>query len=464
MAVRRPDDNVNGVLDIVRSALAPWPGAGVIVAVSGGSDSVALLRLLTEVGPQLGLRLTVAHLNHGVRGDAANADVSFVHDLAGTLGVPFALGSWTPTRPGHFEADARRARYRWLTTIARSEGASIVVTGHTKDDQAETILHRILRGTGPRGLAGIPSRRMLTQGVILVRPLLTVTRAALRAYLAGLGQDFREDATNRDLSRTRGRIREDLLPKLAAEYNPSVTHALARLGQLAHARERAFRRFVRRIERRAVISAASAEVSLDRHLLEGLDDYMRAEVLREVWRRQGWPEAGMTAAQWRRMAAVVVSNQRARADAGAGIELSVETDVIVLTRPVATAPVPRPALVVLPIPGSVVWGAGRVIASVDADVPGDEQVDYDCLVPPLIVRGPEPGDRFDPLGMNGRTQPLNDFFRGRGVTKAKRLSVPLVCDSRGIVWVVGHRIADRVRRTATTSRCLSLRWESESGS
>src|SRR4051794_22092236 len=177
-----------------RSRLSRWSrragGPGLVVAVSGGGDSVGLLRVVHGFAPELGLRLSVAHLDHGVRGEAAEADARFVADLAERLGLPFDLGRWRPDRPGHFEADARRARYAWLAGVARARGASAVAGGHTRDDQAETILHRIVRGTGPRGLAGMPARRPLADGVALIRPLLGVSRAELRAYLAAIGQDY----------------------------------------------------------------------------------------------------------------------------------------------------------------------------------------------------------------------------------------------------------------------------------
>ena len=150
------------------------------------------------------------------------ADAAFVAELANSLGLPLDLGQWRPARAGHFESDARRARYAWLTQVARARGAAVVAVGHTRDDQAETILHRILRGTGPRGLSGIPARRILATDpeLTLVRPLLGVSRRGVREFLTAIGQPFREDETNADLTRTRSRIRYDLLPKLAADYNP----------------------------------------------------------------------------------------------------------------------------------------------------------------------------------------------------------------------------------------------------
>ena len=192
-------------------------GKAWLVAVSGGGDSVGLLRILHRLAETLGLHLSVAHLDHGARGEDACADAAFVAALAGSLELPFVLGTWRPTRTGHFESDARRARYNWLTEAARARGSSVVALGHTRDDQAETILHRILRGTGPRGLAGMPPTRLLASKprITLARPLLDISRREVRDYLADLKQPFREDESNADLTRTRARIRHDLLPKLA---------------------------------------------------------------------------------------------------------------------------------------------------------------------------------------------------------------------------------------------------------
>ncbi len=190
--------------------------------------------MLCELAEPLSLKLSVAHMDHGVRGDSAREDARFVEELARSLGLLADVARWQPDRAGHFEADARRARYDWLMQVARARGAGAVAVGHTRDDQAETIVHRIVRGTGPRGLAGIPARRSLANdpGLFLVRPLLRVSRREIRDYLAAIGQPFREDETNATLTGTRGRIRNDLLPKLAADYNPAVGEVLVRLGAL----------------------------------------------------------------------------------------------------------------------------------------------------------------------------------------------------------------------------------------
>jgi tRNA(Ile)-lysidine synthase len=434
-----------------------------VVAVSGGGDSVALLRALHDLAPRLGLSLSVAHLDHGARGEAGAADAAFVAGLAATLDLPCDLGRWRPERPGHFEADARRARYAWLAATARARGAGVVAVGHTSDDQAETVLHRVVRGTGLRGLAGIPPRRPLGDGLTLVRPLLGVPRAEARAYLAALGQVFHDDATNADTTRTRARIRHDLLPRLAADYNPNVAAALNRLARLAAASERAFARRVLTIERRATRAADHERITLSRSEMMHYPAFLRAEVIRLAWRRAGWPEAGMTEARWNRLARLVRKRRASSRDVGAGVVASTDLFGLELRRegasarrevvPLSSADLP------LEVPGAADWAGGRVVVSLDPDAPRDETIDLDRVFPPLWVRAPVPGDLFNPLGMGTRETALNDFFRGRRVGREARRHTPVVCDRFGIIWVVGHRIAHRVRLTETTTRRAALRWE-----
>lgn len=450
--------------DRVESNLNRLRGKGLVVAVSGGGDSVALLRLLHNMCDPLDLRLSVAHLNHQARGAESDADAAFVADLAASLDLPFDLGHWRAARTGHFESDARKARYHWLAEVAEGRGSRFVAVAHTRDDQAETILFRILRGTGPRGLAGIPAKRSLTEHATLVRPLLDVSRDELRAYLAAIGQPFREDASNADLSRTRNKIRHDLLPKLVAEYNPKAADALARLGGFA-AESRAWARQVAVHERAATASFDETSIHLWCPALDLLPPGLRAEVIRRAWRRAGWPEGRMTAAHWLRLAEVIDGPPQRFSIVG-GVDASFRGHSMSLTRAGAGRPI-EPAPIPLELPGGAIWGGVRIDAVPEGIGPitfGDERIDLDRLDPVeradgcsvLMVRAPRDGDRFDPLGLGGRTQALNDFFRGRGVKKADRRAVPLVVDRAGIVWVVGHRIAERVKRTEATRRVMRL--------
>lgn len=309
----------------------------------------------------------------------------------------------------------------------------------------------------------MPARRPLGASTTLVRPLLEVSRLDVRAFLAELGQPYRDDPTNADLSRTRARIRHDLLPRLADDYNPNVAEALVRLGMLAASSNRGARRRLRDLEASVTLPADHDEIRLDRETLAQLPRYLRTEFLRLAWRRAEWPERHMSAERWGRLASLARTTREGTVVI-AGIEVTTGPKLLVLKRPAtpldrASPPKPFP----LEIPGVVPWGNGRIIATLDPDAPRDETVDRDLLLAPLCVRAPSPGDRFAPLGMHGQTTPLNDFLRGRRVPLERRRDIPLVCDRSGIVWVVGHRIADRVRMTPATVHTAGLRWEVDRG-
>ena len=221
------------VLDTIRRNALMRRGDRVLVALSGGPDSVALLRLLRdlEAGGELAVA-GIAHLNHGLR-DAAHGDEQFCRALAVELGLPFRSDlADVRARAGRLrtslEDAGRQARYELFERVAAELQADVIATGHTRDDQAETFLLRLLRGAGPRGLAGIHPR----SGRV-VRPLLDLGRDELRTYLASLGQPFRDDESNRDLSIPRNRIRHELLPVLSRDYSPGITDVLAREAAIA---------------------------------------------------------------------------------------------------------------------------------------------------------------------------------------------------------------------------------------
>jgi tRNA(Ile)-lysidine synthase len=220
------------------------PGMRLAVAVSGGADSVALLRALAEKGREMGLVLQVAHLHHGLRGAEADGDLEFCRDLADRLGLPFhhahvdaaaeaQANPQTGKRAESIEEAARRLRYAWFSELLSRERLDAIATAHTRDDQAETVLAKFLRGAWTEGLAGI-SPRLETAGA--VRPLLGVTRVEIEGYLRALGQPWREDSSNRHLSFTRNRIRHELLPLLES-WNPQLRVHLAHMAALARDEE-----------------------------------------------------------------------------------------------------------------------------------------------------------------------------------------------------------------------------------
>ena len=227
------------VLKYIREQRLLQPGNRIAVACSGGADSVALLRVLLDLRQELGIVLSVAHFHHQIRGAEADADKLFVEELAARFKVEFHSGSGdVPAHAGarkvSIETAARELRHQWFAELIHQGKADKIATAHTLDDQAETVLMRILRGTGARGLAGIaPSQKVKN----LVRPLLETGRHEIEAYLKALGQPWHDDSSNQDLNHTRNRIRHTLLPLLERDFNPAIRQTLADLAELARAED-----------------------------------------------------------------------------------------------------------------------------------------------------------------------------------------------------------------------------------
>lgn len=226
-----------GVLKNIRRSAMLVSGDRVGVAVSGGADSLALLRLLEELRSELGITLLVIHLDHSLRGAESKADAQFVEDVARTSGLEFILGcedvaTEAVRRRWNLEDAGRRLRYAFFERLVKEGRATRIAVAHTADDQAETVLAHLIRGTGPTGLAGI-------YPIInsIVRPLLGVRREETRAYLRSSGQTWREDSSNRDVQRMRARIREQLIPILERDFSPVIVPHLNELSRFAREEE-----------------------------------------------------------------------------------------------------------------------------------------------------------------------------------------------------------------------------------
>jgi tRNA(Ile)-lysidine synthase len=278
-----------------------WQEVTVLLAVSGGADSVAMLQAMTALKTAGEGRLVVAHVNHRLRGAESDADETLVAELCRRLEVACEVGSLPVNQSAAgaegIETRARRLRYAFLQQAAARLGARYVVTAHTADDQAETILHRIVRGTGVLGLGGIARARRLGPATLL-RPLLGVRRAELAAYLDDLGQPYRQDSSNLDLRFTRNRIRHRLLPQLAAHFNANVVDALLRLGTLAGEAQAVIDRLVEDLLEQYAPALHAHAVQIDCAGLAGQPRYVVRELLMRVWRRQNWPLQAMGFDEW----------------------------------------------------------------------------------------------------------------------------------------------------------------------
>lgn len=313
-----------------------WQSVTAAVAVSGGADSVALLRGLSALHPAAAERLVVLHFNHKLRGEAAEVDAAFVENLAKDVGLRCLIGQAEPgaleARGDSLEAAAREARYRFFIQACNQCGARYLFTAHTADDQAETVLHRILRGTGIDGLAGILSTRVLSPLTTLVRPLITTCRSEIEDYLHTTSQSYNEDETNRQLHFTRNRLRHDLLPKLAEEYNAEVHGALRRLADLASEATECIDLLVDQLAADALTSA-NGEVRLTTDYLRNAPPYLVRQLFIRIWQQQAWPLQAMTYEKWHQLAALTQGNNDSNLNLPGAVRAKKQGEQLVLTRP-----------------------------------------------------------------------------------------------------------------------------------
>lgn len=313
-----------------------WCDTHVMLGVSGGADSVAMLRAMAALKARHRGRgtLYVAHLNHGLRGTTADADEGWLASLCERLKVVLDsdkadVSAIAAEQGDGWEAAARSARYTFLRAVAERTGARFVATAHTANDQVETVLHRVLRGTGVEGLAGIAKARPLTPSVALVRPMLDLTRRDVLCYLTAIGQDYRTDATNEDVQWTRNRLRHELLPQLRERFNPQVDAALLRLATQAGEAQAVIAELASTFAEKCV-GATSTRTTVGCGALEGQPLIVVREVFKLAWRNAGWPEQSMGFDEWRQLALLAVDGGTAMLNLPGGIRAKRDGEAVVL--------------------------------------------------------------------------------------------------------------------------------------
>ncbi|OLB04296.1 MAG: tRNA lysidine(34) synthetase TilS [Gemmatimonadetes bacterium 13_2_20CM_69_27] len=407
-----------------RARLFPAPGSAVL-AVSGGPDSVALLDLMLAVARERGLSLVVAHADHGIRADSRTVGQS-VGELARRSGLPFELGE-LELGPGATETAARRARYAWLALVQRRHAARYLVTAHHADDQVETILLRVLKGSGPAGLAGMPARG---RGGI-VRPLLPFSRAELAVHVAERGLAFHDDPANRDPRHLRSWLRVTLLPQLVTRLGTNLRADVLRLGRAAAVERRAWDRALELVpELRLQRSAGGFDVA--RAPLSRYDKALSAALLRAAARRVGLVLGTRRA---RRLLALAGRPSGRRLSLGAGWVAEVAFDRLRVYRGSSGAATP---IVASREKGSALFGGFRVEwapGPAPARLPRSDWTTW-IAGPRWEVRAPRPGDRLVPVGGVGH-RPVRRLLMEARVPRSSRASYPVVARGETILWVPG---------------------------
>jgi tRNA(Ile)-lysidine synthase len=437
---------------------------GLVVACSGGADSTCLLHLSRAAMSDRGCPLSVAHLDHGLRGEEAVRDRWAVQALAAELGLPMY---WEKTDCGalarkysmSLEEAARKARYSFLEKILNQTGAAFVLTGHTADDQAEGVLLNLLRGAGPKGLAGIPRQR----GAIL-RPLLDFRHQELLEYLETRGLTWVEDQSNQNPSFTRNRIRLDLLPRLERDYNLEIKRILVRTAGIFREEEEFWQDLLQGVKVEAGWQADQGQILMNRLGLSNIAPALGRRLIRAAVEETRGQTLALTLEHVDKVLAVNKGPGGGEVSLPGGLKAWVDAQRLHLGYPrkrVATFSeygLDCPGETRIPELKATV--TATLLDSVDGIDPRGyvglrTVLDFDSVQPPLTIRGPRPGDRFQPLGLVG-TKKLSDIFIDAKVPARQRPGTPLVLDELGIIWVAGYRPAHRARVTTGTGKALVL--------
>jgi len=438
------------------------PGERVVVAVSGGADSIALLHALWEIRRDFGLHIIVAHLDHGLRPEAAK-EKSFVRKAAAELGIPFIsrkadVRQWQKEQRLTVQEAAREARYAFLQDAAKARQAMKIALGHTADDQAESIIMRLLRGSGTRGLSGIPPVR----GGIFIRPLIEVWREEVESFLQDRKVAYLTDPSNQSLHFLRNRVRHELLPILQ-RYNPRFRQTLVQMAELFRAEENFWQKIIEERFPTLVRSRKKDCFTLDIPLLAAQPLPLRLRSLRYAiekllgnLRRVGLPHILLIESLLQNPE----PNNSLPLPQGLCVAKAYQALILAKSREQIL-----PFEHVVPGPGYVeIPEIGRAMRfEVETRNPGVRfenvsavaLLDYDTIRFPLTLRSARPGDRFQPLGLEGEKK-VKDLFIDCKIPAVQRKRIPLLFKEDQLLWVVGVRIDHRVRLKPKTQTVLRV--------
>ncbi|HEC33239.1 MAG TPA: tRNA lysidine(34) synthetase TilS [Chloroflexi bacterium] len=484
------------VRDFMRRHALLAVGDGVVVGVSGGPDSLCLLHLLIRLQEPYRLRLHVAHLHHGARGEEADADADFVADLARRWGLPATVAkrdvpAIAQAHKLAFEEAARRIRYAFLAHVASEVGATKVAVAHNADDQAETVLMHFLRGAGLAGLRGmLPATPLSTYRLLksvsapplsptpptLIRPLLGTSRTDIEQYCAEQGLEPRFDRSNLDITYFRNRLRHELLPLLAT-YNPNIHRRLLHTADVLAADYALLARLRDRVWEKVVVEETEDIIAFDRASWQAQHLSLQRALIREATYRLRshlrdvdfvHVENGVRVAQ--------KGNTGAQATLPGGLALTVEYDRLTIAEAGYKPALEGPALPpggevavdlpgITPLPdGTWVLEATLPRAWTQAEVEANPDrwttyLDADVLKEPLILRTRRTGDRFRPQGMGGHGPRLTHWMTNAKIPRPWRDRLPLLVAGEEIVWVCGRRISEEAAVGSTTRRVARFRFQ-----
>lgn len=452
------------------------PGDAVLVCVSGGPDSVCLLRFLHSIKDEYGLRLSVCHVNHMLRKEEASADAKFTEDLALEKNLPFYplrknVGLRAERQGLSIEEAGRRIRYEFFEKTAIKHKINKIALGHNMDDRAETLLLNLMRGSGLDGMAGIPPTREIGKtGIRVIRPLIDSPRQEIEAYLERKKAAFRTDSSNTEPVYTRNRLRLELIPFIELNFEPGIKHKLAKTAAMMEEYRDYFRLDAGKILKNMIkTSAGSAEISLQD--LRGLHPALKRAALQEAFSATEKTGAILSSSHIEQLNAIAESAEPGgQLSLPSGLAAEREYGRLIFRKKHLKAKAPETPLQ-MRVPGrNFVPELGieidfKVCGDRAARIGGDDAdavLDFKKIRLPASLRRRKAGDRFSPLGMTG-TRKLKNFLIDKKIPLGERDALPVIADAGGNILCVllpgGRRAAvdNKYRVTDETERVLKVR-------
>jgi tRNA(Ile)-lysidine synthase len=461
---------VAGFID-ARKLIAPRQRA--VVGVSGGCDSLAALAVLRQLAgsAERDYQLTVAHLDHALRAESGD-DAAFVVELARKWDLPCVVervdvGKIAKEQSLGIEAAARMARYAFLQRSAAQSGGRCVVVAHHADDNAETICHRIFRGSHLRGASGMRAARTMDQSdIMLVRPLLNCRRAEIEAFCKRMNLTWRTDPTNAQCDFTRNFIRNELLPLIRERINPDADMALVRLGKALGEAEEFISAQARDIARKCIRDDRGGQVIVDTGALDGIPRGLRGWIFRQAMQRAEIAPRKISSGKLEELSALLDNDLQTVNLPDDHVARRRENMIVIAHATPTELPPEQPVTLSLPGETNLPSGATVLCGFMEFDSGlfkdhckghprGVELLDADKIRGQLICRPRVPGDRLAPLGLAG-TQSVSDFLTNASMSPEERNTVRCICDDEGIVYLSPLRIDQRVKVTGGTNRLIRI--------
>jgi tRNA(Ile)-lysidine synthase len=446
--------------DFLKTRIYIEKGFRIVLAVSGGVDSVVMLDCMALVADKLGLQIYIAHFNHMLREKESDLDAELVKNLAEQYNIQFLNSSgnvkaFSQKNNISIEHAARNLRYNFFERTTRNLDADLMATAHTSDDSVETFILNLLRGSGLTGLSGIPEVRKFVKNVLIIRPLLSFTKKDIKNYAELRKLKWREDESNQLLNYTRNKVRMDLMPKLRADYNPAVDEIISRTARLIYGADNLIKELVKKNMVPVVVDVTPERFSLKVPILQTHEEFMQGEIIQAAWLKY-FRLQPLSLSAVDRIMSIFDKQSGTQVEIGSGYFALKDRNIVIISK----SSVIKKIKVFGSLPSEYrVNGYKIVFTLVDKravkiiENPEIEFFDYDKVGSYVEIRNWEQGDTFQPLGAPGEMK-ISDFLTNEKVSLLEKPNIIIVRNTYETVWVVGKRIGEKFKIDSETKTFL----------